>query len=131
MNLDPGTIVTLVASIVGGGGLFTFLSALITRKQIKATSKKTDIDAASVLSTASLALLEPYQQQLNVLGEQLTRTQARANNVEEQLRVANNDLRDTRDLLVECNKSIADMRLQLNYYYDRYGPPTNEIRLFG
>lgn len=117
---EPSFIVQIFVAVGGLTGIAALVSAFLTRRKINSEAAKTGADAAQVLSAASVALLEPMEKQLKSLSDQLTRSQTRANQLDDTLQSTQRELRDAQRMAHELN-------LQLTYYRNKYGPPTDEL----
>lgn len=64
-------LVTIIGAVLGSGALTAVLTSLANRRKSKADAGKTYIDGAQVLSSAALALLAPFQAQVDRLASQV------------------------------------------------------------
>lgn len=114
-------IFQLIAVLGGLTGLASIITAIIQKRKIEAEADKSGADAAQVLSAASIALLAPMEKQLNTLSAQLAASQSRANELDDTLRATKTELADVQRMAHNLNR-------QLQYYRDKYGPPTDELQ---
>lgn len=114
-------IFQLIAVLGGLTGLASIITAVIQKRKIEAEADKSGADAAQVLSAASIALLAPMEKQLNTLSAQLAASQSRANELDDTLRATKTELADVQRMAHGLNR-------QLQYYRDKYGPPTDELQ---
>jgi septal ring factor EnvC (AmiA/AmiB activator) len=108
---------------VGGlTGVGTFITAIYSRKKILAEADKDDANSARILSSASVAMLKPMQDQVTHLSKQLERSQSRADALDHKLRATNDELDLTKQNIEDCIKIIDQLNSQLQRYRDNFGP---------
>lgn len=104
--MSPDQIVVLVGAILGS----SFLTAIVTTRsqarKVKADTQKVGVEAAQILSGASIAMIEPMEKQIARLSAQVDAAEFKA----EQL-----------------NIQVEKMAKTLKWYNDKYGPPTGEL----
>jgi predicted RNase H-like nuclease (RuvC/YqgF family) len=106
MPFDWGT-----ALISGGGGtvLASVIGAIRERRKLGADVNKTEADAASVLSEAATALVEPLSRRIRDLEDQLDRVKGKANALEDQLDACRASNRAKDQQLRERDQQIAQL----------------------
>lgn len=104
MNSAATLILGILGSLGGLGGLGALLMVRVQRRKLVSESHNIDADAATKLSAASLALLEPARQEINRLEKKLTKAleqvdalQAEVGSLRSQVSTMTKDLADSHD----------------------------------
>lgn len=102
----PNWIPQIIAVLGGGAGITALLTAFLSWKKIRSEAKKTDVDAAAVLSDKVLEILDFNTGQMQEMQKSLDATRLVLRNTESALHEAegqiynlNRHLRDLNDLL--------------------------------
>lgn len=91
------------------GGLSVLASVFLVPSQIRkirGEGKLSEADAASKLSAASIALLEPAQTELKRLSDKLKETNQQANNLRDRLQAAEAELGELRTQVSTMSKEL-------------------------
>lgn len=98
----------ILANVFAGVGGLTGIMALLMvgpqRRKSAAETEKINADAAEVIRTNAVALLEPTREQVLYLSNSLTATQARADALDAQVRTLTLQLREANDELAAYRK---------------------------
>lgn len=98
--MTPDEIFRLVVVLLSGAGAAVIIQAFVERKRLKAETEKIGVDAASLLSSTSLSLLQPMRDRILEMDSELS---------------------EARTELEEVRKLVRALHSQLDLYHDRYG----------
>lgn len=101
-------LVQIIVAVGGGGLIASLITARQTKRKIANDATKSGADAASILSSSAIGLLEPMNQQIRHLEGRLSSVTSELTRVEEELRatkIENDSLRnEIRELMQEIRQ---------------------------
>jgi peptidoglycan hydrolase CwlO-like protein len=106
-SLWVAVAVAVIGALSGLGALFTVRGQL---KKLTAEGRKTEADAAQVLSAAAVSLLEPAQKQIELLEIKLASANKRADGLGEQLQSAQSEIQGLRNQVGQMSKELAEQQ---------------------
>lgn len=104
--MDGASITQLIIAILAPTGLAAFLTAIYTKKKIYAEADAKEVDAAQILSAASIALIEPLNQQIENLTDKLQKAERRTEELSEQLYQAKSEVNKLRLEIATYNRNF-------------------------
>jgi septal ring factor EnvC (AmiA/AmiB activator) len=100
-----------VASGLGGlTVVIAILSLPWTLKKIRSDTRKTDADAAKVLSESAIAFLAPARAEIGELERRLRSANQRVNSLEEALRKSEQEVATLRTQVGQMTKDMTELR---------------------
>lgn len=113
-----------ILQITSGLGGLTVLGAIVTLpwtlRKLRSETKKTDIDAAKVLSDSALALLAPARAEIGELEKRLRAAHARVHELEA-------EVQGLRNQVGEMSKELGELRDE-NSVLRGHTPPDSSVR---
>ena len=90
--MTPDEIFRLVVVLLSGAGTGVIIKAFMERRKLKLETEKLGVDAAAVLSTASLSLLQPMQDRIKEMNLELAEANLELTKLKRQVRSLTEEL---------------------------------------
>lgn len=114
MEFETSETIKILAAMLGGGGLFSFLTVRAAKMKIEAEAQKANAESHSITISGTLKVADAAAHVVEMLREELERIQKRLDKVEKREIELKAELQALRIRNAELERKVKDYARRLN-----------------